>query len=82
MEEQQNMKYKDWLEQWLNNYIKPTVKQRTFEHYEDIVHRQIVPRLGDYDLETLLPSVLQEGVHRRTLRAICRQYGKRHYFRA
>ena len=60
MEEQQNMKYKDWLEQWLNNYINPTVKQRTFEHYEDIVHRQIVPRLGGYELETLLPSVLQE----------------------
>ena len=60
MEEQQNMKYKDWLEQWLNNYINPTVKQRTFEHYEDIVHRQIVPRLGGYELETLLPSVLQK----------------------
>ena len=48
------MKHIDWLDQWLNNYIKPTVKQRTFEHYEDIVHRQIVPRLGDYDLEALL----------------------------
>ena len=60
MEEQQNMKYKDWLGQWLNNYIKPTVKQRTFEHYEDIVHRQVVPRLGGYELEALLPSVLQE----------------------
>lgn len=54
------MKYMDWLEQWLNNYIKPTVKQRTFEHYEDIVRRQIVPRLGGYELEALLPSVLQE----------------------
>lgn len=53
------MKYKDWLGQWLENYIKPTVKQRTFEHYEDIVRRQIVPRLGGYELETLLPSVLQ-----------------------
>ena len=54
------MKYIDWLEQWVNNYIKPTVKQRTFEHYEDIVHRQVVPRLGGYELEMLLPSVLQE----------------------
>ena len=54
------MKYIDWLEQWVNNYIKPTVKQRTFEHYEDIVHRQIVPRLGEFELEALLPSVLQK----------------------
>lgn len=28
------MKYKDWLDQWLNNYTKPTVKQRTWENYE------------------------------------------------
>ena len=63
------MKYKDWLEQWLNNYIKPTVKQRTFEHYEDIVRRQIVPRLGGYELEALLPSVLQEFTAE-----LCEQY--------
>ena len=63
------MKYIDWLEQWLNNYIKPTVKQRTFEHYEDIVRRQIVPRLGGYELETLLPSVLQEFTAE-----LCEQY--------
>lgn len=63
------MKHIDWLDQWLNNYIKPTVKQRTFEHYEDIVHRQIVPRLGDYDLEALLPSVLQKFTAE-----LCEQY--------
>ena len=54
------MKYIDWLIQWLNNYVKPTVKQRTFEHYEDIVHRQIVPRLGNHEVEMLYPAILQE----------------------
>ena len=24
------MKYKDWLDVWLKNYIKPTAKRRTY----------------------------------------------------
>ena len=43
----------DWLMHWLNIYIKPTVKQRTLDQYEDIVRRQILPQLGDLELETL-----------------------------
>lgn len=54
------MKYIDWLIQWLRIYVKPTVKQRTFEHYEDIIDKKLIPRLGDYELEALRPAVLQE----------------------
>ncbi len=54
------MKYMDWLMHWLNIYIKPTVKQRTLDQYEDIVRRQILPQLGDLELETLLPDILQK----------------------
>ena len=54
------MKYIDWLEQWGNNYIKQTVKQRQFEHFEDIDHKQGVPRLGGYEFGMFTPSVLQE----------------------
>lgn len=54
------MKYIDWLAQWLDFYVRPTVKQRTFEHYEGIARKQLIPRLGGYELEALLPVVLQE----------------------
>lgn len=27
------MKYKDWLKEWLDNYVKPTVKIKVYERY-------------------------------------------------
>ena len=54
------MKYMNWLTQWLNIYVKPGVKQRTFEIYKGIVHKQLIPCLGDYELNELLPAVLQK----------------------
>lgn len=54
------MKYMNWLTQWLNIYVKPVVKQRTFEIYKGIVHKQLIPCLGDYGLHELLPAVLQK----------------------
>lgn len=53
------MKYTDWLTQWLDAYVRPTVKQRTFEQYEDIARRQIAPHLGGYELDALRPALLQ-----------------------
>ena len=54
------MKYKDWLMQWLEIYMKPTVKNHTFEHYWGIVNKKIIPALGDYELETLRAEILQK----------------------
>lgn len=56
------MKYKDWLGKWLAVCIKPTVKQRTYEKYERICRRQLVPALGNYELEKLTAEVLQGSV--------------------
>ena len=56
------MKYKDWLEEWLENYIKPSVKTRTYEHYGQIVKLHIIPALGEYDLAELSVIVLQRFV--------------------
>ena len=53
------MKYKDWLKEWLDNYIEPTVKARTFSRYSEIVNQHIIPKLGEYELSDLIPSVLQ-----------------------
>lgn len=53
------MKYKDRITQWLHFYVRPTVKQRTFEHYEGVARRQHIPCLGGYELDALRPAVLQ-----------------------
>ena len=56
------MKYKDWLEIWLNNYIKPANKNRTFERYSQLVRIHILTELGFYELDDLSFSVLQTYV--------------------
>ncbi len=53
------MKYKDWLNEWLDNTVKPTVKDRTYEKYGRIIRRQVLPRLGEYELRDLSALVLQ-----------------------
>ena len=40
------MKYIDWLIQWLGNYIRPSVKVRTYERYRLIVEQHIKDKVG------------------------------------
>ena len=56
------MKYKIWLDKWLENCVKPFVKERTYCKYRMIVSRHISPALGEYELEELSAIVLQEFV--------------------
>lgn len=53
------MKYKSWLNEWLEYYIKPTVKARTYHKYQQIVHDRLLPNLGEYELSELTTNVLQ-----------------------
>ena len=59
-----NMKYKEWLSEWLYTCVKPFVKVRTYEKYERIVRRNLSPVLGEYELEALSGIVLQKYVGR------------------
>lgn len=56
------MKYKEWLDSWLEIYVKPTVKIRTYEKYSQIVKNRIVEQLGEFELEKLTAIVLQNYV--------------------
>lgn len=56
------MKYKEWLEELLDNYIRPTAKERTYTRYYEIVHQHISPHLGEYELNDLTPIVIQKFV--------------------
>lgn len=53
------MKYIDWLIQWLENYIHPSVKVRTYERYRLIVEQHIKDKIGSIELDGLSPLVLQ-----------------------
>lgn len=56
------MKYKDWLIQWLENYVYPSVKVRTYERYKLIVEQHIKDRIGGTELNDLPPLVLQSFI--------------------
>jgi len=47
------MKYKDWLNIWLDNYVKPSAKARTIESYERIIQKQISGALGETEITDL-----------------------------
>lgn len=56
------MKYIEWLNIWLNNYIKPSAKERTYIRYEQLIRTHIAPKIGDMDVNDLTPIVLQSFV--------------------
>lgn len=56
------MKYIDWLIQWLENYIRPSVKVRTYERYKLIIEQHIKDKIGGLNLNDLSPLVLQSFI--------------------
>lgn len=56
------MKYTNWLLQWLEHYIRPSVKGRTYERYRLIIGQHIGDTLGGMELGSLSPLVLQRFI--------------------
>lgn len=56
------MKYQNWLSFWLENYVKPSIKVRTYKTYRQIIKDHIQPKLGNYRLNDLSPAVLQIAI--------------------
>lgn len=53
------MKYKQWLNEWLTLYVKPTTKIRTYKKYQSQIELHILPALGELELQDLTATVLQ-----------------------
>ena len=56
------MLYKEWLSEWLENYVKTSVKERTYGKYADIIRIRLIPALGDYELNDLPPFIVQRYI--------------------
>lgn len=52
------MKLKEWMDQWLDNYVKPTSKVRTYERYQGLA-LHITERIGEFEMNELTPIRLQ-----------------------
>lgn len=69
------MTYKTWLETWLENYVRPTAKFRTFCRYKNVCQLHIIPQLGNYQVEDLTPMHLQKHVMNLLSRGNCKNGG-------
>ncbi len=49
------MKYQEWLDGWLENYIKPSSKERTHTRYREMIQNHISPKIGEAELTELTP---------------------------
>ena len=56
------MQYKEWLNEWLECYVKPTTKSKTYIRYSEIVRGHIIPKIGSYEIGELTPLILQRFV--------------------
>src|SRR5262244_2607133 len=49
----------EWLHTWLHDYKKPKVRATTFDAYETLMRRHLIPVLGHIPLKDLRPDHLQ-----------------------
>ena len=56
------MKIKEWLPVWLQNYVKPTAKEKTYIRYFEIVTHHLIPYIGESELAEVTPLMLQQMV--------------------
>lgn len=56
------MTYNEWQQLWLENYVKPSAKARTYQTYRKMLSCHITPAIGNYALEELTPMRLQTFV--------------------
>lgn len=63
------MKYKNWLDLWLNNYVKKFAKTNTYYTYYNEVKNHVIPILGleeveqiqEVEIQNLISKLIQEG---------------------
>jgi integrase len=56
------MLYKDWLSEWLIHYVQPSVKQKTFQRYSEMIRNHIDPTIGEYEMSEMSPLLVQRLV--------------------
>src|SRR5215469_8952638 len=54
---QQSLKL--YLDQWLEQVHKPTVKLITYQQYRSVIRKHLVPALGNITLQKLTPAKVQ-----------------------
>ncbi len=56
------MNMQNWINEWLENYVKPTVRLQTYNCYYGLVATHIIPTLGQIELNDLTALDIQKFI--------------------
>jgi integrase len=70
-----DMKVSEWADKWLENY-KSGLSPRTIENYKNIMYKQIIPSIGNYQLKNLKQMYIQKNDYRTRKQRIFLIHGK------
>ncbi len=68
------MSVSDYLDYWMDNYVKINCKHNTQQAYGRIIKNHIKPLLGIYKLKSLTPAILQEFVNTKFTNGISKTF--------
>ena len=57
----------DYMDYWLENYVKINCKYNTIETYKNVIENHIKPVLGNYKIKSLSPIILQKFINQKFL---------------
>lgn len=58
------MKFKEWTDLYLQHYVQPTSKARTYQQYKYVLTHHVAPYIGEKEMEEITPTELQSVVSR------------------
>src|SRR5215210_4244746 len=65
----EGLKLREYLSRWLEDSVKDTVRNTTYERYEQIARTHIIPMLGDVKLKGLSPTHVR-GLYKEKLQTL------------
>lgn len=60
----QDLRLREYLDRWLTEIVQDTVRQRTWERYEQIARVHLKPTLGRVRLKALSPHTCEGSTER------------------
>ncbi len=56
------MKFGEWLDLWLENYVKPVEKEKTYRAYQDAIRLRLAPNFGNCEIDELDVAEIQQYI--------------------
>lgn len=66
--------FSDYLDYWMNNYVKIECRENTQRIYSDIIRLHIKPYIGVYKLKSLTSIVLQQHLNKLYAKGLSKNY--------